>query len=108
MAAAAGSLCGEHSFGAFCKQDPIPEHLTCHVFDAAWSQRGPELIFEIEGNRFLRHMVRILVGTMVEIGRGTRPPEAIADLLTSGDRTAAGATGPSACGLCLLWVAYET
>ena len=58
MAAAARSLCGEHSFGAFCKQDPIPEHLTCHVFDAAWSQRGPELVFEIEANRFLRHMVR--------------------------------------------------
>ena len=45
-------------FWAFCKQDPIPEHLTCHIFDAAWSQRGPELIFEIEANRFLRHMVR--------------------------------------------------
>ena len=105
MAAAARSLCGERAFGAFCKQDPVPEHLTCHVFDAVWSQRGRELVFEIEANRFLRHMVRILVGTMVEIGRGTRPPEAIADLLASGDRTAAGATAP-ACGLCLLWVAY--
>ena len=105
MAAAATTLCGEHSFGAFCKQDPVPEHLTCHIFDAVWSQRGPELVFEIEANRFLRHMVRILVGTMVEIGRGTRPSEAIAELLTSGDRTAAGATAP-ACGLCLLWVAY--
>ena len=105
MAAAARSLCGERAFGAFCKQDPIPEHLTCHVFDAVWSQRGPELIFEIEANRFLRHMVRILVGTMVEIGRGTRPPTAIDELLASGDRTAAGATAP-ACGLCLLWVAY--
>ena len=102
---AATTLCGEHSFGAFCKQDPIPEHLTCRVFDAVWSQRGPELVFEIEANRFLRHMVRIIVGTMVEIGRGTMPPEAIAELLTSGDRTAAGTTAP-ACGLCLLWVAY--
>ena len=105
MATAARSLCGERSFGAFCKQAPIPEHLTCHIFDAAWSQRGPELVFEIEANRFLRHMVRILVGTMVEIGRGTRPPEAIADLLANGDRTAAGATAPAR-GLCLLWVAY--
>ncbi len=105
LAGAVGSLCGEHTFGAFCKQDPIPEHLTCHVFDAAWSQRGPELVFEIEANRFLRHMVRILVGTMVEIGRGIRPPETIAELLASGDRTAAGVTAP-ACGLCLLWVEY--
>ncbi len=105
MAAAARSLCGEHSYGAFCKQDPIPEHLTCHVFDAVWTQRGTELVFEIEANRFLRHMVRILVGTMVEIGRGTRPPEAIVELLASGDRSAAGATAPAR-GLCLLWVAY--
>ena len=105
MAAAAHTLGGERAFGAFCKQDPIPEHLTCRIFDAAWFQRGPELIFEIEANRFLRHMVRILVGTMVEIGRGTRPPAAMDDLLASGDRTAAGPTAP-ACGLCLLWVAY--
>ncbi len=105
MAAAARALCGERAFGAFCKQDPIPEHLTCRVFDAVWSQRGPELVFEIEANRFLRHMVRILVGTMVEIGRGMRPPTAITDLLASGDRTAAGATAPAS-GLCLLWVAY--
>ena len=105
MAAAARSLCGERSFGAFCKQDPIPEHLTCHVFDAVWIQNGPELVFEIEANRFLRHMVRILVGTMVEIGRGTKPPKAISELLASGDRTAAGATAPAR-GLCLLWAAY--
>ena len=105
MAAAARSLCGNRAFGAFCKQDPVPEQQTCHVFDAGWSQRGPELVFEIEANRFLRHMVRILVGTMVEIGRGRRPPTAIAELLASGDRTAAGVTAPAR-GLCLLWVAY--
>lgn len=105
MAAAAHALCGNRAFGAFCKQDPVPEHQTCQVFDAGWSQRGPELVFEIEANRFLRHMVRILVGTMVEIGRGRRPPTTIAELLASGDRTAAGVTAP-AHGLCLLWVAY--
>lgn len=105
MAAAADSLSGERAFGAFCKQDPVPDHLTCQIFAAAWSQRGSELVFEIEANRFLRHMVRILVGTMVEIGRGRRPPSAIADLIASGDRAAAGPTAP-ACGLCLLWVAY--
>ena len=43
MAAAARSLCGERAFGAFCKQDPIPEHLTCRVSDAVWSQRGPRV-----------------------------------------------------------------
>ncbi len=105
MAAAARALCGERAFGAFCKQDPVPAHPICRVFDAGWSQRGPELVFEIEANRFLRHMVRILVGTMVEIGRRTRPPTSIADLLASGDRRTAGVTAPAR-GLCLLWVAY--
>ena len=105
MAAAARALCGERTFGTFCKQDPIPAHLICRVFEAVWCQRGCELVFEIEANRFLRHMVRILVGTMVEIGRGTRPAADMAELLASGDRTAAGVTAP-AHGLCLLWVAY--
>ena len=106
MAKAARLLYGEHDFGAFCKQDPIPKLLSCQIFDAIWSRRNTELVFEIEANRFLRHMVRIIVGTMVEIGRGTRPPEDIAMLLSSNDRTAAGATAPS-CGRSLLWVAYD-
>lgn len=106
MAEAATLLPGKHAFGAFCKQDPVPESMHCQVFAADWSQQGTELIFEIEANRFLRHMVRIIVGTMVEIGRGIRPADDIRTLLASGDRTAAGATAP-ALGLILLWVAYE-
>ena len=106
MVEAAAFLPGEHHFGAFCKQDPVPERFNCQVFAANWSQQGNELVFEIEANRFLRHMVRILVGTMVEIGRSHLPPEAICKLLASGDRAAAGATAP-ALGLSLLWVAYD-
>ena len=105
MAAAARLLIGEHAFGAFCKQDPVPASLSCQIFDAAWSKQGAELVFEIEANRFLRHMVRILVGTMVDIGRSTRPPDDISALLSSGNRAAAGPTAPSS-GLCLLWVVH--
>ena len=105
MRAAARALIGTHGFGAFCKQDPVPNSLDCQIYDADWSVQGTELVFEIEGNRFLRHMVRILVGTMVDIGRGTRPAEDIAALLASGERADAGPTAP-AHGLCLLWVAY--
>ena len=105
MAAAARLLTGAHAFGAFCKQDPVPESLSCQIFDATWSKQGLELVFEIEANRFLRHMVRILVGTMVDIGRSTQPPDDISALLVSGNRATAGPTAPS-CGLCLLWVTY--
>ena len=105
MRAAARALIGTHGFGAFCKQDPVPNSLDCQIYDADWSVQGTELVFEIEGNRFLRHMVRILVGTMVDIGRGARPAEDIAALLASGERADAGPTAP-AHGLCLLWVAY--
>jgi len=106
MAEAAIFLPGEHNFGAFCKQDPVPESFRCHIHAAHWTERGSELVFEIEANRFLRHMVRIIVGTMVEIGRGIRSPEDLPTLLSSGDRSAAGATAP-ALGLSLLWVAYD-
>ena len=105
MRAATRALIGTHGFGAFCKQDPVPNSLDCQIYDADWSVQGTELVFEIEGNRFLRHMVRILVGTMVDIGRGARHAEDIAALLASGERADAGPTAP-AHGLCLLWVAY--
>ncbi len=99
-------LPGTHSFGAFCKQDPAPGNLYCTLYAAEWQRQGRELVFEIEGNRFLRHMVRILVGTMIEIGLQQRPATDIKKLLESGQREAAGHTAP-ACGLHLLWVRYE-
>ena len=105
MAKAAGLLMGEHAFGAFCKQDPVPENLVCRVDDAVWTQSGPEFLFEIEANRFLRHMVRIIVGTSVEIGSASKDPGGIASLLEGGDRTLAGPTAP-AHGLCLMYVRY--
>ena len=106
MRDAAHVLVGTHGFGAFCKQDPVPDSLDCQIYDADWNAQGGELIFEIEANRFLRHMVRILVGTMVDIGRGVRPAEDIAALLASGERADAGPTAPAR-GLCLIRVAYD-
>ncbi len=64
-----------------------------------------EIVLEIEANRFLRHMVRIIVGTLVEIGVGRRPASDIPLLLASGDRTKAGPTAPAR-GLCLVCVTY--
>lgn len=107
MQAASTRLIGTHDFSAFCKQDPVPDRFSCTIYAAGWYREGRELIFEIEGNRFLRHMVRILVGTMVEIGLGKRPPEDMDRLLKGGRREEAGKTAP-ACGLHLLQVHYET
>lgn len=106
MQSASPSLLGTHAFGAFCKLDPPPDDLRCTIYAAEWHREGRALVFEIEGNRFLRHMVRILVGTMVEIGLGKRPPEDLARLLQEGRRQGAGRTAP-ACGLHLLWVRYS-
>ena len=105
MQAATRALPGAHSFAAFCNQDPVPENFTCCVLECGWARQEGEMVFEIEADRFLRHMVRILVGTMVEIGRGRRAPEEMAALLDSADRRRAGATAP-AHGLCLVRVSY--
>jgi tRNA pseudouridine38-40 synthase len=67
---------------------------------------GRLLVYRITGDGFLRHMVRSIVGTLVEIGRGAGAPERIDSLLASGTRAAAGPTAP-ACGLCLVGVSYD-
>lgn len=101
LAESADLLRGEHDFRAF-----TPTETRHHVFSrvvehAAWHRRGDALEFEITAESFLRHMVRTLVGTMVEL-----PPEQVAELL-SGDRSRAdaGATAP-AWGLYLVRVSY--
>ena len=105
MQEAIRALPGRHAFGAFCKQDPMPDDFHCQVAACTLESQGSELVFEIEADRFLRHMVRILVGTLTEIGAGKRVPGDMAALLDSGERTRAGITAPAQ-GLCLLWVAY--
>lgn len=106
MQDASAHLKGTHNFSAFCKQDPVPDLFSCAIYTADWHSEGREIIFEIEGNRFLRHMVRILVGTIVEIGLKKRPPEELIRLLQNGRREEAGKTAP-ACGLHLLKVFYD-
>ena len=105
LIAAARFLPGNHNFSAFCKQDPLPDRFTCHIIDAVWTLQDNELVFEIEANRFLRHMVRILVGTFSDIGRGRQSPNHLAGLLRGRPRADAGPTAPAQ-GLCLLWVNY--
>ena len=113
MTAAAAGLAGTHDFRAFCNQHPVPDSFACTVLDCGWERRGHEMRFEIEANRFLRHMVRIIVGTLVEIGLGKRPPDLAASLGGESEgnaepREVRGLAGPTApaMGLCLLEVHY--
>lgn len=88
---AAADLTGEHDFRAFAvKSGPRP-HYRCTVREAVWRERqdAPGVVFEIAADRFLHHMVRFLVGTMVDIGLERRPPSDMAALLrrTENDET---------------------
>lgn len=80
--AAAKAISGEHDFRGFAAKTD-KRHYRCHILAANWMQRGSEqgLNFSIEADRFLQRMVRMLVGTMVDIGLGRRPLSDMAELL---------------------------
>jgi tRNA pseudouridine38-40 synthase len=107
MAAAAALLCGEHDFAAFRAAGCTAATTTRRVDAIELSAPDPELlVLDVRGNAFLRNMVRILVGTLAEVGVGRRPPGQVAEILASRDRTRAGITAP-AHGLELIEVRYD-
>ena len=89
LADAADILLGEHDFRAFTPTETQHEVFVRNVLRAEWHRRGDALEFEITADSFLRHMVRTLVGTMLEL-----PPEQIATLLDGRARSEAGSTAP--------------
>jgi tRNA pseudouridine38-40 synthase len=100
LRASAALLLGEHDFRAFTPTDTQHEVFRRNVESAEWHERGEHLEFEVTADSFLRHMVRTLVGTMVEF-----PPERIEPLLAARPRLEAGATAPP-WGLYLVGVRY--
>jgi len=106
MQRACKSILGENDFEAFCQAGAQLDHYRCNVKSAAWFEKDDDLIFEVTANRFVHNMVRILVGTFVEIGRGKRVAEDMRIILQSKDRKQAGPTVP-AHGLFLVSVEYS-
>jgi tRNA pseudouridine38-40 synthase len=94
--AGAAALAGEHSFRAFAVRGTAPDDddHRCTVLEAAWRDRRHGVALEIEANRFLHHMVRFLVGTMVDIASGRRPPSDLPALLAAPDNTETSRPAP--------------
>lgn len=105
MEEAACAILGEHDFRAFCIASSVPKRSVCRVSEAGWSVGDGEVHFDIVADRFLHSMVRLLVGTMVEIGRGKLPVDVMGKALASGDKAFVGPSAPP-CGLFLVEVMY--
>ena len=106
MADAAGRVVGRHDFRAFTPTRT--EHVFFHrtVTACGWARRDDELVLSVEADAFLRHMVRVLAGTLLLVGRGALAASRLDGLLCGAPRAAAGPTAP-AHGLTLVGVAYD-
>jgi tRNA pseudouridine38-40 synthase len=100
---AAAHFVGEHDFASFARPGHKREHTIRTVLACDVSWRKPKLIISVEGTGFLWNMVRIMVGTLVEVGLGRFQPHEIVDILAAKDRKAAGSTAPPH-GLYLQWI----
>lgn len=93
----AGRILMEYEdFGAFCKAGSDVKTTICHVTHAQWHQTSPtSWYFEITANRFLRNMVRAVVGTLIEVGRGKMTLQEFRQVIEGGRRTQAGESMPA-------------
>ncbi len=105
MGSALGLLRGKHDFSAFCAAPGRGRTPTCTVRSARLVARGDRLAILLSADSFLHHMVRNIVGSLVEVGRGAQPPSWMAELLAGRDRTRSGPTAPAQ-GLFLVRVLY--
>lgn len=105
MSQACSLLMGSQDFRAFCASGSSAKTYERMVYHCSLEEHGPLLQFEIEANGFLYNMVRIIVGTLLNIGRGIYPARTMQDIIASRDRSQAGPTAPPQ-GLYLLHVTY--
>lgn len=100
MQEAAFHLIGTHDFKSFCSVNTTATTTVRTIFDIRVIRDGVDIVVRITGNGFLYNMVRIIVGTLMDVGRGKYEPSKVKDILEKVDRCAAGPTLP-ACGLML-------
>lgn len=106
MKQAAKRLIGTHDFRSFCGNKKMKKSTVRTIYDICIEEAEGELRIYYTGDGFLQQMIRILTGTLIEIGDGRRKPEEIEKILAAKDRAYAGYTAP-ACGLALLEVIYK-
>lgn len=106
MRRAAAYLTGTHDYASFCGNPRMKKSTVRTVDKIEITRKGAYLNLSFHGNGFLQHMVRILTGTLLEVGFGRRTPESMAELLNAKNRSLAGFTAPAK-GLCLMKVDYE-
>lgn len=104
MQRAADYLKGEHDFKSFCSVNTVAETTVRTIYDISVEKSSDMISIRVTGSGFLYNMVRIIAGTLMEVGRGNIMPEKMPDILNALDRAKAGPTAP-ACGLTL--VKYE-
>ncbi len=105
MEQACNAMLGEKDFSCFSKVNTDVQNYRCNMFAARWYYRNDLLIFEVTANRFLRNMVRAMVGTITQVGEGKIDLEKFLEILESKDRRMAGTSVP-ACGLYLVGIEY--
>ena len=106
MRQAASYLIGEHDFASFCNVRTNVENTVRTIYELTVEQKEHEWVIRIRGNGFLYNMVRIIVGTLLRVGRGFYTPEKVRDILKARDRQAAGVTAPPQ-GLILKKILYK-
>ena len=106
MKKALGTLLGRHDFSAFRSSRCEADTTHREIVGIEISEAHGLIHIDIAGNGFLRNMIRIIAGTVVEIGLGKRSVETMEELLENGQRLVSGATAPAA-GLCLMQVWYD-
>ena len=95
MREAACYLEGEHDFKSFCQMGAQVESTVRTIFSLQVEEQGADLVIRVCGNGFLYNMVRILAGTLMEVGQGKREPQSMREVLAACDRSAAGPTAPA-------------
>ena len=95
MKKAGAYLVGEHDFKSFCQTGAQVESTVRTLYSVEVEEQGADLVIRVCGNGFLYNMVRIIAGTLMEVGQGKRSPEDINRILEARDRAAAGPTAPA-------------